>query len=240
MRGVINVLWGTQGRGSQPIRYLQFGLALLALAAILAIAAWLVFRLRSFGGVFEGERLARMQQSKQFIKGRFENTPPYVSDFSLLGELKAYLGEQKREPGFEVPVIKMSADDLARPAAPGLRAWWLGHASVLIEIDGVRVLTDPVLSQRASPFQFIGPARLHPPPLVLAGWKHIDTVGCRCAGPRSIWRTTTWPSPSCVPLRQRPCMREQGVKGVHVVTPRVSDRVEFGVPSENTAQWVAG
>jgi L-ascorbate metabolism protein UlaG (beta-lactamase superfamily) len=47
---------------------------------------------------------------------------------------------------------------------------------VLIEIDGVRILTDPILSERASPFQFVGPARLHPPPLALEMWRNIDAV----------------------------------------------------------------
>jgi L-ascorbate metabolism protein UlaG (beta-lactamase superfamily) len=154
----------------------RLAVVLLALAAALALIAWLIFKLPAFGGTFEGERLERMRQSKQFINGRFENTPPYISDFSLQGELKAYLGKEVREPTFELPVLKMAADELAKPAAPGLRAWWLGHASVLIEIDGVRILTDPVFSQRTSPFQFIGPARLHPPPLALTQWKNIDAV----------------------------------------------------------------
>lgn len=157
-------------------RLKTLGLSLFALAVLLALAAWLVFQLPSFGGDFDGARPARIRQSPQFINGRFENTPPYVSNMSILGELKAYLGDQVREPTFEIPVVKMSANELARPVAPGLRAWWLGHASVLIEVDGVRVLTDPVLSQRASPFQFIGPTRLHPPPLPLAVWKNIDAV----------------------------------------------------------------
>ena len=148
------------------------GLVLLALAALLALSAWLVFRLPGFGGAFEGERLERMRQSRQFHNGRFENTPPYVGNISLLGTLRAYLGKEVREP----PVLMMSADDLDKPAAPGLRAWWLGHASVLIEIDGVRILTDPVLSQRVSPFSFIGPARLHPSPLALTQLKNIDAV----------------------------------------------------------------
>jgi L-ascorbate metabolism protein UlaG (beta-lactamase superfamily) len=47
---------------------------------------------------------------------------------------------------------------------------------VLIEIDGLRILTDPMLSERASPFQFVGPARLHPPPLALEQWKNIHAV----------------------------------------------------------------
>ena len=154
----------------------KIALALLALSAALTLGAWLVFRLPSFGGVADGERLERMRQSRQFINGRFENTPQYISNMSPLGELNAYLGEQVREPTFAVPVLKMSGDDLAKTAPPGLRAWWLGHASVLIEIDGVRILTDPVLSQRASPFQFIGPARLHPVPLPLDQWKNIDAM----------------------------------------------------------------
>jgi L-ascorbate metabolism protein UlaG (beta-lactamase superfamily) len=75
-----------------------------------------------------------------------------------------------------VPVRRIEVSQLERPAQPGLRAWWLGHASVLLEIDGVRILTDPMLSQRASPFQFAGPARLHPVPLALDQWKNIDAV----------------------------------------------------------------
>lgn len=157
-------------------RLKKTGLVLLALAALIALGTWLTFRLPSFGGTAEGARLERMRQSKQFHNGRFENTPPYVSNLSLLGELKAYLGDEPREPAFEVPVLKIPAGDLGKPAAPGLRAWWLGHASVLIEIDGVRILTDPVLSQRTSPFQFVGPARMHPPPLPLEQWTGIDAV----------------------------------------------------------------
>jgi L-ascorbate metabolism protein UlaG (beta-lactamase superfamily) len=151
-------------------------LFVIALLAILATGAWLIFQLPSFGGRFEGERLARMRQSKQFINGRFENTPPYVSDMSLIREIHSYFGDQVREPQFTVPVLPMAAAALTKPVAPGLRTWWLGHASVLIELDGIRILTDPMLSRRASPFQFIGPARLHPAPLPLVQWANIDAV----------------------------------------------------------------
>ena len=151
-------------------------LVLLVLAALLAFAAWLVLRSPGFGGTPEGARLERMRQSPQFIGGRFENTPPYISNMSVLGELKAFMGEQVREPTFAVPVLAMAGADLVRLPQAGLRAWWLGHASVLIEIDGLRILTDPVFSERTSPFQFVGPSRLHPAPLALAEWKNIDAV----------------------------------------------------------------
>ncbi len=149
---------------------------LVATSVLLALAAWLTFKLPSFGGSFDGDRWERMRQSKQFINGRFENTPPYVSNLSTMGELTAFLGEQVREPTFEVPIVRMSGDALNQPAAPGMRAWWLGHASVLLEVDGVRILTDPVLSQRTSPFQFVGPQRLHAAPLALGQLKNIDLV----------------------------------------------------------------
>ncbi|APW43612.1 MBL fold metallo-hydrolase [Rhodoferax saidenbachensis] len=157
-------------------RWKTLAKALLVLALVLGLLTWLVFRLPGFGGVAEGARLARMQASPQFHNGRFENTPPYVSDMSLRRELHDYLGEQVREPGFPVPVVPMTAAQLTTPAAPGLRAWWLGHASALVEIDGVRILTDPVFSQRTSPVQFVGPKRMHPVPLPLAQWKNIDAV----------------------------------------------------------------
>ncbi len=157
-------------------RWMKIGKVLLAVAVLLTMTTGAVLQLPVFGGPFVGARLQRMQASQQYHHGRFENNPPYVSDMSMVGELKAYLGDQVREPQFVVPVLPMAAHDLDRPAAPGMRAWWLGHASVLIEVDGVRILTDPVLSERASPFQFIGPARLHPPPLPLAQWHNIDAV----------------------------------------------------------------
>jgi len=41
----------------------------------------------------------------------------------------------------------------------------LGHSSVLIQLDGEYVLTDPVFSERASPVQWVGPKRFHPLPM---------------------------------------------------------------------------
>jgi L-ascorbate metabolism protein UlaG (beta-lactamase superfamily) len=160
------------------LKFLLKSALLLAvtLVVVLAGAVWIILGLPAFGAVADGTRLQRMQKSPQFQNGRFENTPPYLSNFSIMREVQDYLGTQAREPSFEVPVLPMSADLLTAPIAPGLRAWWLGHASALIEIDGVRILTDPVFSQRVSPFQWIGPARLHAAPLALSSWNNIDAV----------------------------------------------------------------
>lgn len=53
---------------------------------------------------------------------------------------------------------------------------WLGHSTALLEIDGYRVLTDPVWSDRCSPSRTVGPQRLHPVPAPLEVLPALDAV----------------------------------------------------------------
>ena len=53
---------------------------------------------------------------------------------------------------------------------------WIGHASTLVQAGGANILTDPMFSERASPFGFVGPKRHVPPGLALAELPHIDAV----------------------------------------------------------------
>jgi N-acyl-phosphatidylethanolamine-hydrolysing phospholipase D len=53
---------------------------------------------------------------------------------------------------------------------------WIGHATVLAQLGGLNVLTDPIFSDRASPVQFAGPKRHQPPGLALAELPRIDLV----------------------------------------------------------------
>ena len=52
----------------------------------------------------------------------------------------------------------------------------MGHSSTLLEIDGARVLIDPVWEQRAAPFEWAGPKRFFAPPLRLEELPRIDVV----------------------------------------------------------------
>lgn len=58
----------------------------------------------------------------------------------------------------------------------GLRVTWLGHASVMVEMDDVTFLTDPIFSQRASPVQFMGSKRFRGPPCTVNDLPKIDAV----------------------------------------------------------------
>lgn len=62
------------------------------------------------------------------------------------------------------------------PPSSGLRITWIGHSSLLIEIDGLRILTDPVWSNRASFSPFFGPKRFFPPPIALKDLPPLDAI----------------------------------------------------------------
>ncbi len=63
-----------------------------------------------------------------------------------------------------------------RAPASGLRITWFGHSGSLVEIDGVRVLIDPVWEERVSPLRWMGPKRFFPPTLSLEGLPELDAV----------------------------------------------------------------
>lgn len=55
-------------------------------------------------------------------------------------------------------------------------SFWVGHSTYLIKINGIVILTDPIFSDRASPFDFIGPKRLIPPAIPLNKLPDIDVI----------------------------------------------------------------
>lgn len=74
-----------------------------------------------------------------------------------------------------VPRLALDPAALRRPEA-GWRVSWIGHATVLVQIDAVNVITDPIFSERASPVTWAGPQRATPPALPAAELPHIDAV----------------------------------------------------------------
>ena len=76
------------------------------------------------------------------------------------------------------PLGPFKTDAAVYETAPGsgLRVTWMGHSSMLVEIDGVRVLIDPVWDERASPMRWAGPKRFFAPPLPLRDLPQVDVV----------------------------------------------------------------
>jgi N-acyl-phosphatidylethanolamine-hydrolysing phospholipase D len=63
-----------------------------------------------------------------------------------------------------------------RASAGEFTATWIGHSTVLLQIGGLNVLTDPVFSERAFPVQWMGPRRLMDPGLALDALPPLDVV----------------------------------------------------------------
>src|SRR5215475_12779392 len=76
------------------------------------------------------------------------------------------------------PIPALVSNDGAALRANGTHPTltWIGHATFLLQLDGVNILTDPHWGERASPLRFVGPRRLVPPGMRFEDLPHIDAV----------------------------------------------------------------
>jgi len=136
--------------------------------------------MKSLGKRAAGERLERMQASPAWAGDRFRNVhpiPPGLRDATVpMPSLTDFIcGGERRVPSGPLPSMSPLETWRKKPQS-GLRITWLGHSTMLIEIDGVRVLTDPVWGPRASPSALVGPKRFQPAPVSLRGMPPVDVV----------------------------------------------------------------
>lgn len=151
----------------------------LVVLVVLVAAGWGVMSLPQFGAPLDGARLERARAHPQFRDGRFVNIEPETptepgafADFLV----RQLTGNEMRVPPAPLPMVPVDKASLAAtPPGRGLRAFWIGHSTAYVELDGVRLLLDPVFSERASPLP-VGPRRSHPPPVALADLPMIDAV----------------------------------------------------------------
>ncbi|XP_014850019.1 PREDICTED: N-acyl-phosphatidylethanolamine-hydrolyzing phospholipase D-like isoform X5 [Poecilia mexicana] len=98
--------------------------------------------------------------------------------FLVLDKNHSSVPTSKEVLDIELPVLEpyfvQNPEALDSPA--GMRVTWLGHATVLVEMEGVNILTDPIFSQRASFLQFMGPKQYRGPPCTVEQLPRIDAV----------------------------------------------------------------
>jgi L-ascorbate metabolism protein UlaG (beta-lactamase superfamily) len=117
-------------------------------------------------------------ESPQHAEGKFHNAtarerPGFLKTVSIFWRMATGKSDTT-VPKRALPVNALTQADLL--AAPDRSLWRLGHSTMLLKIDGQFWLTDPVFSERASPFQFMGPKRFHAPPIALADLPPITGV----------------------------------------------------------------
>ena len=154
----------------------------LIVALIGSVAVFATASCTAMGGTPSGERLARMQQLPMYLDGTFHNEEPTDVMTDDHGNrwrtMRALIfgNDAMIVPTCPLPMVHDAPAQWAQPPSSGLRVTWMGHSTTLIEIDGKRVLTDPMWSERASPTTIAGPKRFHPPPVALADLPPIDAV----------------------------------------------------------------
>jgi L-ascorbate metabolism protein UlaG (beta-lactamase superfamily) len=197
-------------------------------ATLLTVAAPLAWIVRAAWGVPTSMGASRrtirpyVAASPRFRDGDFHNTVPASmvtagQSGSLLREAFTHRGRGR--PTHSVPLSAL------RPtgAAAELAVTWFGHASALLEVDGARVLVDPVWGERVSPSRVVGPRRLHPVPGPLEGLPPVDAVlvshdhydHLDLPTVRTLLRTQT--APFVVPLGIGAHLRRWGVPESRIV-----------------------
>jgi L-ascorbate metabolism protein UlaG (beta-lactamase superfamily) len=112
--------------------------------------------------------------SDHFDGERFFNPTAPIKEARPLGFVRNWAtGKRARWPD-HVPVHPSIPP--ARVDGEAMRVTWIGHSTVLVQTQGLNILTDPIWSERASPFSFIGPARVRDPGVAFDRLPKIDLV----------------------------------------------------------------
>ena len=110
--------------------------------------------------------------------GKFINSTPNkgysFGDYYKMATEFFFWGSKNREPASSLPVKRPEA--FGNPVSSGMQFVWLGHSTILLEIEGNRFIFDPVFGKRASFSSWAGPKRFHPTPLAIGELPDLDAV----------------------------------------------------------------
>lgn len=134
----------------------------------------------TFGYPVKGTRLDRIKNSENFRDGIFVNSFPttIMTEGKTLEAFKSIFFSKTgpREPELPVPVRVIAKDRFSSPPESGLRVTWIGHSTLLVEMEGCSILFDPAMGMRASPFRWSGPKRFYEPAASVEDLPDIDMV----------------------------------------------------------------
>jgi L-ascorbate metabolism protein UlaG (beta-lactamase superfamily) len=120
--------------------------------------------------------MGRMAQGSDHFDGRrFFNTDVTGRRHSSSADALKWFASRKRPKVVPVPSEPGPAP-VERVHGADVRVTWVGHATVLLQHDGLNMLTDPIWAERCSPFVFAGPKRFRAPGVRFEDLPPIDVV----------------------------------------------------------------
>ena len=148
---------------------------------LFVLSVILTFGLTACTGSFAQNRHFDAAKSHHTESG-FQNPPgspkrilqPLRFDRFFDGRITADHDQLILSKGHIVPPEEVKQQYAAAPK--DARITWIGHASFLIGLNGLNILTDPQFSRRASPFSFFGPIRYAPPGMEIKDLPKIDVI----------------------------------------------------------------
>lgn len=121
-----------------------------------------------------------LTQASQYQNGKFHNVKAFGQPgfMKTLEIFKRYFTEPAidKVPKQAIPIEVVTRAQLDALSNDDLHFIKLGHSSVLLKVYGEYWLLDPVFSERASPFSFLGPKRFHEAPITIDELPTIDKV----------------------------------------------------------------
>lgn len=128
-------------------------ITLLSITALLGLITIIYLQHPQFGKAPSGERLERMKRSKNYHDGVFTNlsyTPMLTEGYSMPGIMYDFIFNKnpRQKPKNVIPHIQTDLKSL--PADSNVLIWF-GHSSYYMQVDGLKILVDPVFSGNASP-----------------------------------------------------------------------------------------
>ncbi|AIF52948.1 MBL fold metallo-hydrolase [Pelosinus sp. UFO1] len=134
---------------------------IIGLVGISLMGFFLLSFYPNLGGKISEDKIRSFNQSPNFKENKFVNQIPTSINTdanSLYTTLRDYLKDSpQRNPDKSLPIV--AVDPASLQDTKETKVTWLGHSTILLQIDGKRILLDPVFSQSPSPFPFLGPKR---------------------------------------------------------------------------------
>ncbi len=215
-------------------------LTLLSVLLVIFISVFIFFQTApQIGKQAEGARLERMQAAPNYKDGKFENTIETLMNMSF-STFRKVLKEQlfssgaARKPKDQIVTVPFSSTSFSNVDSSKVAITWFGHSTILIRLDGITILVDPVLvGERTSMFPFVGPKRfnydkhisldeLPPIDLVLISHDHYDHLDYP-----TVKELASKIEKFYVPLGVGAHMEHWGVPSANIVELNWWDEVEF-------------
>ncbi|MTI31337.1 MBL fold metallo-hydrolase [Cytophagales bacterium RKSG123] len=140
-------------------------LILGSLIGVLVLSGFLFLNFSpQFGQGAKGLRLQQIKSSENYKEGKFQNTVPTASGIQDWSEVpgmmyKFFKVEPDQRPNWDIPVELLDSMEIELTKPTESKLTWFGHSAFLLEMDGEKILLDPMLGDVPAPAPFLGGKR---------------------------------------------------------------------------------